>query len=265
MKLLVIKALWGMEGLPLTEAIHKIVEAGYDGVEGVSPSDMSLLDFKHLLRDTNMKWVAQTPAQTPEALQRAIQTATPLEPIRYVCQAGRDSMTRDEGCRFFEAALDIQDRLNIEIAFETHRGRLLNTPMEAMFYLQKFPQMRLTADFSHWVCVCERLPEDLADVMAQACERAMHIHGRVGHEESPQVSDPSAPEFAAQLAWHEKQWDAIRKAQEARGMKEITFTPEYGPPYYMQALPHTGVPVADLWKVCLWGANRQRGRWTDLD
>jgi hypothetical protein len=38
----------------------------------------------------------------------------------------------------------------------------------------------------------------------------------------------------------------------------LTFTPEYGPPTYLHTLPHTQMPVADLWQVCLWAAARAR-------
>ncbi len=102
------------------------------------------------------------------------------------------------------------------------------------------------------------MPDDQREALELANRRAIHIHGRVGYEEGPQVPDPSAPEYAGHLAWHERQWQEIRQHRQQAGADYLTFTPEYGPPSYLHTLPHTNVPVADLWQVCLWGAARAR-------
>jgi hypothetical protein len=39
-------------------------------------------------------------------------------------------------------------------------------------------------------------------------------------------------------------------------MAASTLTPEYGPPAYLHTLPHTAMPVADLWAICHWQAQR---------
>jgi hypothetical protein len=169
-------------------------------------------------------------------------------------------MSRDEGCAFFEEALRVEEKIGLPVAHETHRGRLLYTPWDTAFYLRRFEALKVTADYSHWVNVCERMPDDQPDALDLANRRAIHIHGRVGYEEGPQVPDPSAPEYAAHLAWHERQWQHIRQFRQQAGDAHFTFTPEYGPPNYLHTLPHTHVPVADLWKVCLWGAERARQR-----
>ena len=87
---------------------------------------------------------------------------------------------------------------------------------------------------------------------------------RVGYAEGPQVPDPSAPEYAPHLAAHEAWWEQIWQSQKQRGFTHSTLTPEFGPPPYLQTLPHTNVPVADLTVVCDWMAQRQRERFTRL-
>ncbi len=169
-----------------------------------------------------------------------------------------------KGKRFVEAILEAEHKLGVTVMQETHRGKLLYAPWVAAAYLREFPELHITADYSHWVNVCERLPVDQAEALRLANQHARHIHGRVGYEEGPQVPDPSAPEYAAQLAWHEAQWKAIRDAQQASGEPTMTFTPEYGPPTYLHTLPHTNVPVANLWDVCLWAAQPRRISRTQL-
>ncbi len=125
---------------------------------------------------------------------------------------------------------------------------------------ERFENLKLCCDFSHWVCVCERLIDDQTAIIAQCAQRAIHLHARVGYEEGPQVPDPRAPEYRQHLEAHERWWDIIWSAQKQRGMEESTLTPEFGPPPYLHTLAYTGTPVAKLWEICNWQAKRQAER-----
>lgn len=146
--------------------------------------------------------------------------------------------------------------MGVPISHETHRLRYFGTPWQTRHILKLFPELRVTCDFSHWVCVCERLLPDLGETIALAARQCHHLHARAGFEEGPQVPDPSAPEYAAHLQAHEGWWDTIWQSQQARGLAESTLTPEFGPPPYLHTLLHTNVPVADLANVCDWMARR---------
>jgi hypothetical protein len=128
--------------------------------------------------------------------------------------------------------------------------------------LKAYPQLNLSCDFSHWVLVCERLLETELGIIRQCAEQCIHIHARVGYEEGPQVPDPRAPEYQSHVAAHERWWDMIWDAQERRGFNESTLTPEFGAPDYLHTMPYTRMPVADLWDVCNWQADRQRSRFS---
>lgn len=69
--------------------------------------------------------------------------------------------------------------------------------------------LKINADFSHWCCVCESLLDAEESHMAAVIERTIHIHGRVGYAEGPQVSDPRAPEYHKELERHEDWWERI--------------------------------------------------------
>lgn len=258
MKLLIFRALWGMTG-SLPEQIARIAEAGFDGIElwprfvGVQPDEL-----RELLRGYSLHVISAGLIQDVSALEDELSLLAGFEPLKINVQGGRDAMTRDEGSRFFEEALRIEERIGVPVVHETHRGRLLFTPWDTAAYLRAFPTLMITADYSHWVNVCERLPDDQGDALALANSHAHHIHGRVGYAEGPQVPDPSAAEYGAELAWHEQQWEQIRQQRAKAGDGVLTFTPEYGPPQYLHTLPHTNVPVADLWDICLWAGQRAR-------
>jgi hypothetical protein len=257
MKLLVFRALWGMTG-PVAEQIERIAAAGYDGIEGAPPDDMPRADFLRRLDEHHLKLILGAQVDRLDHLEPTLKRLADYGPLKIDLHSGRDSFSRDEGRAYFEAALRLENDIRIPVGHETHRGRMFFTPWDTAFYLREFPSLKIVADYSHWVNVCERLPNDQADVLELANQRAIHIHGRVGYEEGPQVPDPAAPEYAAQLAWHETHWQRIRQLHQERGADVLTFTPEYGPPRYLHTLPHTDQPVADLWAICLWGATRAR-------
>ena len=86
------------------------------------------------------------------------------------------------------------------------------------------------------------------------------MHVRVGSEQTPQVSDLRAPEFARYRRAFERWWGLVWDEQERRGLAATSICPEFGPPPYLQTAPYTGRPAADLWAVCEWQKERQRAR-----
>jgi hypothetical protein len=258
MKLLVFRSLWGMTGR-IEDQIAQIAAEGYDGVEASHQPDVITPEaLRSLLERYRLKLIMGASISATNQLESALSALIEYQPLRIGLHSGRDSMSHSDGAAFLEQALKIEQKIGLPVAHETHRGRLFFTPWDTLHYLQAFPELKVVADFSHWVNVCERLPDDQRGALQLAGQRAIHVHGRVGYEEGPQVPDPSAPEYATQLVWHEAQWQAIWDAHQQRSEGYMTFTPEYGPPGYLHTLPHTNVPVANLSQVCLWAANRAR-------
>jgi hypothetical protein len=98
--------------------------------------------------------------------------------------------------------------------------------------------------------------------MDVAISRTDHVHARVGHAHGPQVADPRV---GAGLEWTERfeaWWDRILEQRLAEGRPFLTVNPEFGPPPYQPTDPN-GRPLADVWDVCLWMAERFRERWRD--
>jgi hypothetical protein len=265
MKLKIYKSLWGMTN-PLEQQFEQVRAAGYDGIESAAQEIAEPAKFEELLKNSGLDYVALVyteggsvdHAEHADELRRRIGDAMRYNPSKIVAHSGRDTMSFGKTIRFFEQALRVEEELGIPIAHETHRRRPLYSPMNTLVLLRELPDLHINADFSHWCCVTESMLEDHAEALTLAARRAIHIHGRIGFENGPQVPDPRVPEWEDRVQKHETWWDMIIAAHLARHEKSLTFVPEFGPPTYMHTHPATGQPTADLWEVCLWSANRFR-------
>jgi len=269
MKLKLVKSLWGMEG-SLEEKIRRIAEAGYAAVEAQVPTDDQIGLYTRLLREHGLEFVAMVITEGAgykehlASFHAKIEQARGFDPLKITVHGGKDWWPFYTQRAFFAEALEVERRIGLEVNHETHRGRPMFTPAATAAFLHEFPELRINADFSHFVNVCESLLEDQTEAMALCIARARHVHGRIGHEEGPQVNDPRAPEWSRQVAAHEAWWEDIVRARLNAGAESFTFNPEFGPPNYMPTLPHTGQPVADLWEVCLYVAKRFEKRYSEL-
>jgi len=262
MQLRLIRHLWGTIG-SWEELFPKFKQLGYHGVECHVPPGAERVRFRELVAAQEFEFVAQIftaggdVAEHLESFRQQVAEAATLKPRLINAHSGCDAWSEAASARFFEPALVIEAAAGVPVAHETHRGRMLFNPWITSRLLEHFPSLHLCCDFSHWVCVAERLLDDAEPALRLATERCRHLHARIGYEQGPQVPDPRAPEYAPHLAAHERWWRRIWDAQEARGEAVTTLTPEFGPPGYLHTLPFTQAPVSDLWDICNWQAQRQ--------
>lgn len=251
MELKTFKSVWGMPG-HWDMQLKQIAEAGYTGVESGMPAleDESL--FKELLQkyDLELILLVYTSGDHKVSFEEQVERAAGFQPLLINSHSAKDSMPYDEQLDFFEHALRLEQQAGISIAHETHRGRATYTPWSTARLLRDLPDLQIVADFSHWCCVCESMLPDQEENLKLAIQHTIHIHGRVGYEQGPQVPDFRAPEYEYALLKHERWWDEICASHNTGGRPFVTFTPEFGPPGYMHTQPFTNQPVVDLWDIC---------------
>ncbi|WP_409346348.1 sugar phosphate isomerase/epimerase family protein [Paenibacillus sp. MBLB4367] len=254
------KSLWGMEELSYRESFALIAEAGYAGVESGVPAPEHVGEFKELLDEYKLEYIAliSTSGNHGETFALGLERAAAIKPLLVISHSARDCMPYEEQLQFFRQALEAERSAGVPVGHETHRRRAMFTPWSTAQLLRDLPELKITADFSHWCCVCESLLEDQTDALQLAFERTLHVHARVGYAEGPQVPHPAAPEYARELEAHMAWWRQIVRLRERSGFAYTTVTPEFGPPGYMHTLPFTNQPVADLWDTCLWMAKHVR-------
>jgi sugar phosphate isomerase/epimerase len=277
MQIRMFKTLWGFQGT-LEQAISDALDDGYDGIEAqppLAPEEAERwrqqLNKAGLLYQaeicTTGSYVADRRATLAEHLAdfEAGARAARIAGARAIsCLGGCDAWPADRSAHFFTEAMAMADKQGLAVSFETHRGRTLFNPWITVEMLRRLPDLRLTADLSHWCVVTERLLDTEQEELAAVIPRVDHIHARVGYDQGPQVPHPGAPEYQPALDAHGRWWQSMWAQQHQRGAVITTMTPEFGPDGYLQAQPFSGEPVGDLRELNRWIAEHQRAafsRW----
>jgi sugar phosphate isomerase/epimerase len=245
---------WGFKG-NLEEFCTAAKKDGYDGIEVWVPG--SVTEMK-ALSDTVSKAGLKlgllagghdvNPTLHKKQFADAIDRAISLKPIYINCHSGKDYFSFEDNAEMLAMTFKRSTESGIPIYHETHRGRMLFAAHVSKNFIDRFKDLKLTLDISHWCNVHESLLGDQQISVEAALARTSHIHARIGHAEGPQVNDPRAPEWKNEVKAHFDWWDKVIARKKAEG-QSITFLTEFGPPNYMQTLPFSGQPVADQWAI----------------
>ncbi len=251
------QALWGLTG-DLEPWLKQIKAEGYEGVEGNLDEVKDDAVMRAMMADNGLIYSPMVKTEGPDhfdAFRRKCERVLQYNPTYINSHSGQDFMSLDEQDEFFGKVVEFEKQLPVPVFHETHRTRPMFTPFNTLRILEKFPDLKLTADFSHWCNVCESLLGDQKETMAKIIPHVGHLHIRVGYAEGPQAPDPAAPEYAEALAVHEEWWKEVLRLHDGGS---ITVVPEYGPAFsrYLHTLPWTDVPVADMLAVRRWARAR---------
>ena len=263
---------WGSANTSWGDFCKKAKSAGFDGVETPIPFGvveqqeiMSALK-KHdlLLIGQYYQSFEKDLSLNKESFKKYMESMAALKPLLIDAQTGKDYFTPAQNQELFQLATKITEDTGVLIAHETHRGKALFAAHVAKELLTQNPDIVITADFSHWCNVSASLLEQQEEALKLAISKTVHIHARVGHAESAQVSDPRAPEWQSEVDAHLTWWDEIVQYRLNDGAALLTITPEFGPAPYMPALPFTKMPVADQWDINVYMMNLLKERYRNI-
>ncbi len=255
MKLIFGKSKWEMWDDPLEVFLRRVAAGGFEATEIFLGSlSESPVDIAHLHATYGLRLIGQILTQG-QSYQDHIQSLEGQFEFAAQCQvafinthAGRDIFSFAENVQIFQRATQLSQSSGIPILIETHRGRPTYSAIETRKYLEAVPDLRLTADFSHWMVVHESDLSDQRTNVALAVTRADYIHARVGYAEGPQIPDPRAPEWQGAMAVHLRLWQQIIDEHKLNNKESLYITPEFGPPAYMHTVPFTNQPIGDAWE-----------------
>jgi len=256
MKLVFVKSKWEMWHDPLETFLERAKADRFDATEiFLATETLPPDEIAAMHRDYGLALVGQiltqgaTPHEHLSSLEEQFAFAVRCEPISINHHAGRDIFSFEDNLHILRRIVELGTEHGLPVHVETHRGRPTFAATETRRYLEALPELRLTADFSHWMVVHESNLEDQEETLNLAIDRSDHIHARVGYEEGPQVPDPRAPEWAGHVERHLDLWRRIVSQRRGDGAARLTITPEFGPPNYMHTAPFSNEPVADAWEL----------------
>lgn len=269
MKILFFSSLWGMDDLPLANKLKRIKDAGFDGVEyGTILEKKSANEFVAIANDLELKIIGQQHKADGKNFEEYkanfiahLYALTEQNPLFINSQTGKDYFTFDNNAELIEIAEQIAAQTKVQIIHETHRGTFAFCIKEIVPFINKYPNLKFTADFSHFCVVSESFLENQQESLHEIILRSNHIHARVGHPQSPQVPDPRILEWQHALDIHLSWWDEIIKYQKQNLSTVFTITPEFGAAPYMTLLPNTGKPIADQWGINVYMKNLLKKRY----
>jgi hypothetical protein len=254
---------WGQEGISPADFFKKVLEEGYDGIEiNIPDSREFVVEFQmelERIRKTKKDFIFI--AQQVLSLQherveeyltrmkRRLKELVGLQPNFINSHTGKDYFSFDDNCKAVEAAETIATQSGVRILHETHRGRFTFHTATLLPYLDRFPQLKLTADFSHWCTVSESLLSDQEHILERIIPFVYHLHARVGFSQAPQVNHPFAPEWKATLQTYMEWWRKIIEIRAKNNDSVFTVCPEFGPVPYMPTMPITQRPLSDQWTI----------------
>lgn len=250
------QTLWGLTKLPMNAATEWTLEekfsrcrsAGFEGVECWLTDENEQAVTEALRRHGLRLALGHRPFtlnDTQRLLERAVRVGadyilaqpadayTPLETVAALVREGR-RLANEAGLCYF---------------VETHRNNFTETIPQTLALIERVPELRITADLSHFVVVGEFYgweAERAHERMLPILERVSHLHGRVSNGEQVQVDcgtgeTPWARFFVKLWTIAMQNWLAGAAPGEI-----LPFSSELGPPRYAITTPE-GLEISDRW------------------
>src|ERR1700761_3811193 len=260
-KLRVLQSLWAMERRlsdepewPPQTQVAMIPDAGFDGagVRFIDPAFAS--EVTAFLRRYNMIWQAQCYPTDVDDLKPVLDLVARLGADHVNLQPNGRPQRIEQCIPLIEGWRRLADQAGVAVNIETHRDRMTTDLFFTLQLLECFPDLRLTADVSHYLVGREfAWPVDEANhaMIHRILDQSWAIHGRIASREQIQIS-LGFPQHAGWVELFMGWWEyAIRSWRKRAGPDAaLTFLCELGPAPYAITGPD-GLELSDRWQDAL--------------
>jgi len=268
-KLLVYQSLWAMErrrpdGLEwsLPEKLQMIRDAGFDGA-GVRFFDYNYAkEVTDFLRAHGMTWQAQCYPRTVDELKPIIEHVQALGADHINLQPDVRPYRVEQCIPYIEGWRRLAHDAGVPVHIETHRDRMTTDLFFTLHLLDCFPDLRLTADISHYVVGREfawPISEENHALMHRILDNAWGFHEQV----QIQLSFPHHKDWVDLfMGW----WEYGLRSWRRRAPQGATFTflCELGPKEYAMTGPD-GYELSDRWEEAKMMKDMIRALWQKLE
>jgi hypothetical protein len=270
-KLLFFQSLWAMErrhtdGLErsVEENLRTIAEAGYDGISTHFTDPSAVRRLTDQLKHFGLTIEGQCFPKTIDDLQPVLELAQKFGCHHIDVQPDIRPRRMATCARLIEGWLRLAEQVDFPVLIETHRDRMTTDLYFVLDLLDLFPQLRLTADLSHFLVGREfAWPVDAENHAMIHCilDHSWAMHGRVASREQVQV-EISFPHHRMWLELFLDWWEyGMRSWRRRAGADEtLAFVCELGPKPYAISGPD-GNDQTDRWEEALMLRNAVRERW----
>ena len=241
--------------LPLDQVCEMVAEAGYDGLAidlGAGDVAQARKIRPHLERCSLIPLFVAFPG-TVESLRDTLIMAKDFG-APFVDVIGQVMpVTVDGMIPVIRKWMEIAETVGIPVHFETHRNCITNDLYSTLCLLDAIPEMRLSADISHYVVDREfRFPISERDLghITRIIERSDSFQGRVSSRQQIQLQlqFPQHEKWVGQFRrwWQEGLASWIRRNDSG----DCTFLCELGPPEYAMT-DADGIEMSNRWEEAL--------------
>jgi len=239
---------------PLQTQLEMIRDAGYDGagVRFIDPAFAT--EVTGFLRTNGMIWQAQCYPTSVDDLKPVLELVARLGADHVNLQPNVRPYRLHECIRSIEGWRRLADEAGVAVHVETHRDRMTTDLFFTLQLLDCFPDLRLTADVSHYLVGREfSWPVDDVNhaLIHRILDNSWGIHGRIASREQVQIS-LGFPQHQSWVELFMGWWEyAIRSWRKRAGPDAVlTFLCELGPaPYAITG--SDGLELSDRWQDAL--------------
>jgi hypothetical protein len=215
-----------------------------------------------------MTWQAQCYPQSVDDLKPVLALVQELGADHLNLQADVRPYTL-EGCvPYINGWRKLAADAEVELHIETHRDRMTTDLFFTLHLLDRFPDLRFTADLSHYLVGREFAwpiaPENHA-MIHRILDNSWGLHGRVASREQIQVQF-NFPQHKDWLDLFLGWWEyGIRSWKKRAGPDEtFTFLCEFGPPPYA-ITGSDGYELSDRWAEAVQMKDMIRALWRRIE
>jgi hypothetical protein len=259
----------GVPERPVAERFDAVKEAGYDGLA----IDLGALDLAaaracvpEYARTGLAGMLTAFPASI-EALRPALHLAKDIGAPFVIVVGQVMPLAVHDMVSVVREWLRIADEESMPIQFETHRNCITNDLFATLQMLEAVPQMRLSADLSHYVVdreMMQPISAEMQKYVLRVLERSDSFQGRIATRNQIQVpiAFPQHRDWIATfLGWWREGFRLWRRRCPA---EDLIFLCELGPPNYAITDAH-GAELSDRWQEALELKRLARALWGETD
>lgn len=229
------------------------VDAGYEGIQVFLP------DQAAAARDAGLRHVsAISPARSGAEAEALLGMWAGGGAESLTLHLGTGFETRDEALALVESVLRASDRHGVPVLVETHRATLFQDPARTLELLATFPELRFTADLSHWYTGVELVYGDLDAKLAAlqpVFERCRMVHGRISDPGCIQVA-VADDDRSTHVEHFRAMWASVLAGAAASGELDAL-------PFVVELLPATSGYARTVDRGQ--GPEEEVDRWTQAD